>query len=117
VAEGIDPGVDVHVILDNVSSTESAKVHEWTEGHPEWTFHFTPTSASWTTAVEGFFSKVTRQRLKNAVFDSLDERLAAIYGFIGYHNENGARPFRWSRKPEELVASWKRGYQMIAPDC
>jgi len=53
---------------------------------------FTPTSASWVNVVEGFFSKLTRQRLKNAVFDSLDERLAAIYGFIGHTDENGARP-------------------------
>ncbi len=79
-------------------------------------FRFTTDSASWTTAVEGFFSKLARQRLKNAVFDSLDERLAAIYGFIGHTDENGARPFRWSRKPEELVASWRRGYHMIATD-
>jgi len=35
VAEGSGPGGGVHVILDNVSSTGSAKVHEWTEGHPE----------------------------------------------------------------------------------
>ena len=46
-AEGIDPGTPVHVILDNVSSHRSAEAHEWLKGHPDWTFHFTPTSASW----------------------------------------------------------------------
>ena len=44
VAEGIEPGTPVHVILDNVSSHRSAEVHEWLRGHPDWTFHFTPTS-------------------------------------------------------------------------
>ena len=32
--------------------------------HPRWSFHFTPTSASWLNAVEGFFAKrpaVSRQ--------------------------------------------------------
>ena len=31
------------------------------ERHPRWTFHFTPTSASWLNAVEGFFAKLTRR--------------------------------------------------------
>jgi len=69
------------VILDNVSSHGSAKVHEWLEENPDRTFHFTPTSASWTNAVEGFFSKLARQRPRNAVFDSLDEFIAAVGGF------------------------------------
>jgi hypothetical protein len=36
----------------------------WLAEHPRWTFHFTPTSCSWLNAVEGFFSKLTRQSLK-----------------------------------------------------
>ena len=104
-AEGIDPGTPVHVILNNVSSHRSAEVHEWLKGHPDWTFHFTPTSASWMNAVEGFFSKLVRQRLKNAVFDSLDACVAAIGGCIEHRNARDARPFRWSRGPEDLAGS------------
>ena len=77
------------------------------------TFHFTPTSAPWMNAVEGFFSKLSRQRLKDAVFDSLDECIAAIEGFIEHHTANDARPFRWSRKPEDLVEAWNRGHQKL----
>ena len=113
VAEGIDPGTPVHVVLDNVSSHKSAEVREWLKDRPDWTFHFTPTSASWMNAVEGFFSKLSRQRLKDAVFDSLDECIAAIEGYIEHHNANDARPFRWSRKPEDLVEAWKRGHQKL----
>ena len=103
VAAGIAPETPVHVIRDNVSSHKSAEVHAWLKGRPDWTFHFTPTAASWMNAVEGFFSKLARQRLKNAVFDSLDACIAAIEGDIAHHNANDARPFRWSRKPEDLV--------------
>jgi len=39
--------------------------------HPRWSFHFTPTSCSWLNAVEGFFAKLTRRRLRNGVFHSL----------------------------------------------
>ncbi|MCY4314503.1 MAG: transposase, partial [Roseovarius sp.] len=100
-------------ILDNVSSHRSAEVHEWLKSHPDWTFHFTPTSASWMNAVEGFFSRPARQRLKNAVFDSLDACIAAIEGCIEHRNARDARPFRWSRSPEDLVESWKRGHRRL----
>ncbi|MCY4314840.1 MAG: transposase, partial [Roseovarius sp.] len=103
----------VHVILDNVSSHRSAEVHEWLKDHPDWTFHFTPTSASWMNAVEGFFSRLVRQRLKNAVFDSLDARVAAIGACIEHRNARDARPFRWSRGPEDLAGSWKRGHRKL----
>jgi len=61
----------------------------------------------------GFFSKRARQRLKNAVFDSLDACIAAIAGYIEHPNANDARPFRWSRKPEDLVKAWKSGHQKL----
>ncbi len=37
VAEGIEPGIPVHVIFDNVSSHKSAEVREWLKGRPDWT--------------------------------------------------------------------------------
>jgi len=113
IAAGLADGVKVHVILDNVSSHKSAEVHAWLVNHPDWTFHFTPTSASWTNSVEGFFSKLTRQRLKNSIFNSLEECVKAIETYIDHHNANSAKPFRWTRDSKELVESWKRGYHMI----
>ena len=95
----------VHVILDNVSSHKSTEVREWLMGRTGWTFHFTPTSAFWMNAVEGVVSKLSRQRLKNAVFDSLDECIVAIEGYIAHHNANDACPFRWSREPKRPCRS------------
>ena len=53
------------------------------------------------------------KRLKNAVFDSLDACVAAIGGYIEHRNARNARPFRWSRGPEDLVESWKRGHRRL----
>ena len=50
----------------------------WLARHPRWTFHFTPTSGSWLNAVENFFSKMTRQRIRRGVFRSIADLQAAI---------------------------------------
>ena len=113
VATGLDPTKDVHVILDKLSAHKSARVHAWLKAHPNWTFHFTPTSASWMNAVEGVFSKLARQRLKNAICDSREACIAAVEDDIAHHNAHDAQPFRWSRDPKDLIAAWKRGHQKL----
>jgi transposase len=35
-------------------------VRQWLARHPRWTFHLTPTLASWLNAVEGFFAILTK---------------------------------------------------------
>ena len=67
------PASSIHVIVDNYATHKHPKVRAWLDRHPRWTFHFTPTSASWLNAVEGFFAKLTKRRLKRGVF-RLDRR-------------------------------------------
>jgi transposase len=66
-------GKVVHVILDNYGAHKHGKVRTWLDRHPRFVFHSTPTSASWLNAVEGFFAKLTKRRLKRGVFRSLGE--------------------------------------------
>jgi transposase len=47
-------GKHIHAIVDNYATHKHPKVKEWLDRHPRWSFHFTPTSASWLNAVEGF---------------------------------------------------------------
>jgi transposase len=72
----------VHVVLDNYATHKHPKVMAWLKRHQRFTFHFTPTSCSWANAVEGWFAKLTRQRLKRGVFTSIVELQAAINRFI-----------------------------------
>jgi transposase len=69
VEREVPAGKTVHAILDNYATHKHPKVIEWLGRHPRWTFHFTPTSASWLNAVEGFFAILTRRRLKRGVFN------------------------------------------------
>lgn len=109
----VPAGKTVHVVLDNLQTHKSPKVIAWLERNPRWTFHFTPTSASWLNAVEGFFAKLTKRRLKYGVFHSLVDLQAAINRFIKEHNETEAKPFNWRAEPEQIIAARNRGFQML----
>jgi len=62
---------DVHLIVDNYATHKHPKVRAWLARHQRFQFHFTPTSASWLNAVESFFAKLTRRRLKRGVFTGI----------------------------------------------
>lgn len=109
----IPAGNVVHVILDNYAAHKHEKVRAWLARHPRWSFHFTPTSSSWLNAVEGFFAKLSRRRLKHGVFCSVTELQVAINRFIAEHNEADAKPFVWRADPAPIVATRSRGFQAL----
>jgi hypothetical protein len=54
------PGdLDVHVIMDNVSTHKTQAIRNWLAKRPRWHTHYTPTSASWISLVERFFANLT----------------------------------------------------------
>ena len=105
-------GKVVHVILDNYAAHKHPAVRAWLTRHPRWVFHFTPTSASWLNAVEGFFAILTKRRLKRGVFRSVVDLQAAINRFLGDHNAQ-AKPFQWVADPDEIIAAVRRGRQAL----
>src|SRR6516225_600311 len=102
----------LHAIVDNYATHKHPKVRAWLARHPRWTFHFTPTSASWLNAVEGFFAKLTRRRLQRGTFRSVDELKQAINRFIADTNGN-PKPFVWTADPRRVLAAVKRGKQAL----
>ena len=102
----------VHVVLDNYATHKHPAVLAWLAKHPRWTFHFTPTSCSWLNAVEGFFAKLTKRRLKRGVFRSVAELKAAIHRFIADANDQ-PKPFIWTANPHRILAAIKRGLQTL----
>jgi hypothetical protein len=75
-------------------------------------FHFTLTSASWLNAVESFFAKLTKGRLKRGVFRSLQELKDAIHRFLDDTNVN-PKPFTWTQDPDKIIGVVKRGNQVL----
>ena len=105
-------GKIVHVILDNYGCHKHPKVRAWLGRHPRFMFHYTPKSASWLNAVEGFFAKLTRRRRKRGVFRSLVDLQAAIKRFLAETNDN-PKPFAWTVDPGQIIAAVRRGYQTL----
>ena len=103
----------IHAIVDNYAAHKHEKVCAWLTRHPRWTLHFTPTSSSWLNAVEGFFAKLTRRRLKRGVFRALIDLQAAINRFITEYNDNDAKPFKWTADPDKIIAARHRGFQTL----
>jgi transposase len=86
---------EIHVILDNLSTHK--KNDDWLAAHPNVTFHFTPTSASWLNQVEIWFGIFQRKTLNNASFGSIEQLVEAIRSFTSAYNEN-ASPFVWRKR-------------------
>ena len=108
----VPAGKIIHVILDNYATHKHPKVKAWLGRHPRFVFHYTPTSCSWLNAVEGFFAKLTRRRLKRGVFRSIVELQAAINRFIAETNDD-PKPFVWTADPDKIIAAVKRGHQVL----
>jgi transposase len=110
VEAAVPAGKLIHAILDNYGTHKHPKVRAWLERHPRWTFHFTPTSASWLNAVEGFFATLTKRRLRRGSFASLVDLQAAINRYLAETNAD-PRPFVWTAEPEGIIEKVRRGYQ------
>jgi transposase len=97
----------IHLVIDNYSPHKHPAVQSWMRRHPRFHVHFTPTSASWLNMVERFFRDLTQKQLKRGVFSSAEELIAAIYEYIGQHNEN-PKPFIWTAKASDILEKVKR---------
>ncbi|GAN81267.1 integrase [Acidocella aminolytica 101 = DSM 11237] len=95
VERNVPAGKAIHAIVDNYAAHKHPEVLERLTNHPRWTFHFTPTSASRLNAVEGFFSIITRRKIRRGVFKSVADLEVAIKRYIKAYNKN-SNPFVWT---------------------
>lgn len=58
--------LDVHVVLDNLSTHKTPAVHKWLLRHRRFHFHFTPTYGSWMNLVQRWFSALTTKKLQRS---------------------------------------------------
>jgi transposase len=97
-----DPGLDVHVICDNLSAHKAPVVHKWLLAHPRFQLHFTPTYSSWINQVERWLAELQRRCLARGVFCSVEELTTALEAWIKLWNED-ARPFKWTKTADQII--------------
>jgi transposase len=105
--------LDLHLILDNSSTHKTPEVNKWLSSHPRFKLHFTPTSASWLNAVEGWFSQLERRSIYRGVFTSVKELRDEIHRFIKVHNSDSAKPFKWTKSAAMIIDSVERAKKQI----
>jgi transposase len=103
----VEPALDIHVVLDNLSAHKAPAVQRWLVRHPRVPFHFTPTYASWLNLVERFFGLLTEKALKRGSHTSIGQLRAAILAFVDAHNDRGT-PFKWVKTADMILDSMRR---------
>jgi len=104
---------ELHIVLDNLSAHKTLAVRERLEANPRVHFHFTPTSSSWLNAIEGWSAQLERRALYRGVHTSVAELKDAIRQFIRVHNKELAKPFRWTKTAEKIIASIERAKEAL----
>ncbi len=102
-----EPGMAIHLVLDNYGTHKTAAVKRWFLRHPEYHLHFTPTSASWLNLVERFFAEITEKRIRRGVFRSVAALEAAIREYLEHHNAS-PKPFVWTADADLILNRVKK---------
>jgi transposase len=108
-----EPGVEIHIILDNYGTHKTPSVKRWFERHPEYHLHFTPTSGSWLNQVERFFAQITEKRIRRGAFRSVASLEKAIMEYLANHNESPRR-FVWTANADLILDRVKKVCERIS---
>jgi transposase len=100
-------GVELHLVMDNYAAHKHDKVRAWLEANPRIHVHFTPTHASWMNLVECWFSLAERQAIHRGTYTSVKDLNAKLRDYIDGWNDR-ARPFRWTKTAEQILAKANR---------
>jgi transposase len=98
----VPEGLDVHLVVDNVSTHKTPEIKRWLLRHPRFSLHFTPTYSSWINLVERWFAELTTKWLKRGTHRSTKELEAAIAQWIDTWNED-PKPFVWHKSADEIL--------------
>lgn len=103
--EEVVPGdLDIHIVLDNLSTHKTPMIKRWLAKRPRFHFHFTPTHASWLNLAERFFGLLTEHALRRGSHTSGLQLRNAIQEYLDAHNEN-PKPFKWTKSADQILRS------------
>ncbi len=98
----IAEGMEIHVVLDNLSAHKTPEVERWLRRRRRIHFHFVPTSSSWVNMVESWLSQLEKKALTRGSFRSVPELKQAIVDFVAVSNGR-AKPWVWTKDANEIL--------------
>ena len=99
--------LDVHLIVDNYATHETALIRNWLAKRRRFHLHFTPTSASWLNLVERWFALLSEKQLRRGVHQSSGELETAIYRYLDITNDD-PKPFVWTKTADQKLTNVAR---------
>jgi transposase len=102
INRNVPADLDVHLVVDNVSTHKTPDIHRWLVRHPRFHPHFTPTYSSWMNLVERWFAELTNKWLRRGTHRSTKELESAIAAWIDNWNEP-PKPFVWHKSADEIL--------------
>ena len=94
--------LDVHIVLDNVSTHKTPAIKRWLLRHPRFSFHFTPTYSSWMNLVERWFAEITAKWIRRGSHTSVADLQNSINAWTDNWNEN-PKPFTWHKTADQIL--------------
>ncbi len=103
------PELDLHLVLDDLSTHTTPEVKRRVLRHPRFHVHFVPTTSSWLNQVERWFNDLTQKRVRRGTFRSEHKLIEALKQYVTTHNED-PRPFRRRAPADQILAkvTWNR---------
>lgn len=102
INRSVPEDLDVHLVVDNVSTHKTPEIQRWLLRHPRFHLHFTPTYSSWMNLVERWFAELTNKWLRRGTHRSTKELEYAITRWIDHWNDE-PKPFVWHRSAYEII--------------
>lgn len=107
IDKAVPEELDVHLVLDNLSTHKTPEIKRWLAKRPRFHVHFTPTHASWLNLVERFFGLLTEHALRRGSHCTVHQLRQAIYEYLEAHNDD-PKPFKWTKTADDILASIAR---------
>ena len=102
-----EPGVSIHIVLDNYATHKTPAVKRWLLRHPDYHLHFIPTSSSWLNQIERFFAEITEKRIRRGAFKSVPALEQSIADYLAHHNAD-PKPFKWVADADSILDRIKK---------
>ncbi len=115
INRSVPDDLEVHLVVDNVSTHKTPEIKRWLLRHPRFTLHFTPTYSSWINLIERWFAELTTKWLRRGTHRSTKELEGSITSWVEHWNED-PKPFIWHKTADEILETLAAYCQRMTSD-